>query len=1471
MKVNLRSKVYCILLFVLLGTTKIANATHVQGGNVTYTCLGGNQYQIKLALYRDCAGVAAPNSASLNYQSVSCNINLTVTLNKVAGTGIEVTPICSSLITQCAGGTFPGVQEYIYSGIVTLPPCSDWVLSYNLSARNNAINTIASPGAQNMYIEATLNNLAFPCNSSPTFTNKPVPFICVGQPFCFNNGSNDSEGDSLTYSLVTPMNNPGSFVTYLAPYSAIQPLLSSPAATFNPATGDMCVTPTSIQVTVFAILVKEWRNGVLVGSVTRDIQVRTIACTNNNPYLNGINNTGAYTINACAGSPLSFNIPSFDVDGSQNVTLSWNAGITGASFNPGTGTRPIGIFSWTPTTADVSNIAYCFTVKVTDNNCPFNGSQTYSFCINVGGITASVTSTNATCTAPNGSATISASGGVIHFTYSWTPAVSSTSTANKLVAGTYTYTVTDALGCSKTGTVTIISNPGGTAGISTFKNVSCSGLSDGAITVSTGGNFTTPFIYAWSPSSAGTTNNISNLSAGNYSVTVTDANGCSASATQIITQPPLLKVNPTYTNVGCNGGSSGTATGAVTGGTGPYTFLWLPGAFSTSSITSLPIGSYSLSVTDSKGCTTSGIVNITQPPILSITSTSIGANCGQPNGTATVSGSGGFAPYTWTWSNGQTGPNATGLSAGTYIVTITDVNLCTQKAAVTIGNIAGPTATISSNNIYCNGGNNGNATISVSGGTPSFTYLWSNGQTTPTASNLVPGIYSVNAKDATGCIVAKTVTITQPSILVANTVKTNPTCFGNSDGTALVNATGGTLPYSYLWTSAGNPTTGSITGLPAGTYNVTITDGKGCVQIKSITLTNPPTVTANVSVVPVSCNGGCNGTATASITNGTAPFTYVWNSPVNQFNATATNLCAGSYTLNVSDGNGCTSKAVATITQPSALTSTISSTGNLICYGVCTGFAQIIPSGASAPYTYSWMPGGITSALAKNLCAGSYTCTVSDSKGCTSVQVTTITQPAQLKATITGTNINCFGTCDGTGNINFSGGVPPYNFLWTPGLQKTFNPSNLCTGLNTANITDANGCSVSGSINLTEAYTPLVVTTSTNNSNCGQGNGSACAVVSGGLAPYTYIWNDSAVTKISCATLLKSGSYNVDVIDANGCVKTQVANINDISGPTVNITSHTDLLCFGFNNATAITSISGGALPYSILWTPGGQTIANPTNLAAGVNTVTVKDNAGCSSSASVIILEPPAIVHSISGSINASCFNLCNGSAKIIAAGGTGTLTYLWNDPTLQTTITASNLCSGNYKVVIKDANGCTANDSVVITKPTPLLVINSSTKNITCFGDNNGVITTTTSGGTPFYTYSWTPNISNNAFANSLSAGNYSLTITDLNGCSAAANWTITQPIALTDTSGFAAATCGKANGSALITPFGGTPPYIYQWNNPSLQTTSSIGNLFPGNYNVLVTDAHGCTVSKNYLIADKSGPTIDSVSSLPAVCFG
>jgi hypothetical protein len=249
-------------------------------------------------------------------------------------------------------------------------------------ARNNSITTVATPGSDSLYIETHLNNTLPSCNSSPTFTNIPVPFICIGQTYCFNHGATDIDGDSLAFRLVSPMAGPGLNVTYNAGYTYLQPLKSTPPVSINPITGDICMTPTQADVSIVAVMVDEYRNGIKIGSTMRDMQINVINCTNQLPYLNGINNTGSYDTTVCAGNQVCIDIPTFDTDAGNTVTVDWNQGIPGATWTTTGGTRPTGTFCWTPTVVG-STLPFIFTVSVEDNACPYFGNQTYAFSIYV--------------------------------------------------------------------------------------------------------------------------------------------------------------------------------------------------------------------------------------------------------------------------------------------------------------------------------------------------------------------------------------------------------------------------------------------------------------------------------------------------------------------------------------------------------------------------------------------------------------------------------------------------------------------------------------------------------------------------------------------------------------------------------------------------------------------------------------------------------------------------------------------------------------------------------------------------------------------------------------------------------------------------------------------------------------------------------------------------------------------------------
>ncbi|HEY6162539.1 MAG TPA: PKD domain-containing protein [Bacteroidia bacterium] len=947
-----------IISFII--THNEAHASHAQGADLTYQCLGGNQYQLTLSFYRDCGGVNAPASVTINCSSASCNQNYNVTLLPLNNTGNDVTPICPNVTTQCNGGNVPGVQEWIYTGITTLPmQCTDWVFSFTLCCRNAAITTILNPGSQNIYVQATLNNFNFPCDNSPVFSNRPIPYVCVGQNFCFNNGASDPDGDSLSFQLITPQTGPNTTVSYLNPYSATQPLSSSPPVTFNPATGDMCMTPSAIEITVFAVLVEEWRGGNLVGTVVRDIQLHTMTCNNNLPYIDGINGTNTYSMNTCAGQLLTFFTNTYDPDQSQNVTITWNNGITNATFTSSGGSRPTGTFSWTPTQADISNVPHCFTVTVMDNNCPYNGSQTFSFCITVSGLTVNTTQQNTNCGASNGSATAMVSGGTGPYSYQWLPNGGNSATANGLIAGTYTVNVADVNGCMGSAIVTIINN-GTNANLTvTSTNVSCAGGNNGSATVTASGG-QQPYSYLWS--TGATTQTIIGLIPGNYTIAVTTANGCTSSAVVTITQPSPLVVASTQTNALCFGSATGTATVAPGGGTAPYSYLWNNNQ-NTATANNLAAGNYFCTVTDAHGCTAVINVQITQPAPLQLSITSVtNVICnGGNNGSATVLPTGGTAPYNFSWgtSPAQTSSTATGLGAGNYSVLVSDANGCTTTIIAAISQPSPVAANLSATSVSCYGNNTGTTTAFPSGGNGPYSYQWNTNpiQTTQTATGLAAGTYAVIVTDANGCSTSASISVSQPAPLVTSISNViNVSCNGGNNGSAVANSSGGTSPYSYSWTTNPTQLTQNVTGLGAGTYTVYISDLKGCTTSAIVTIAQPAALSLTATGFDTICPGQ-NVTISASASGGNGGYTYSWNQNIG-FGAThvVNPNATTTYTCYVTDNMGCTTVPQAVTVSVYSITPTnivITPPQSTICAGASITMNTVI-IGLTGPVTYSW-------------------------------------------------------------------------------------------------------------------------------------------------------------------------------------------------------------------------------------------------------------------------------------------------------------------------------------------------------------------------------------------------------------------------------------------------------------------------------------------------------------------------------------
>ena len=1083
-------------------------------------------------------------------------------------------------------------------------------------------------------------------------------------------------------------------------------------------------------------------------------------------------------------------------------------------------------------------------------------------------LTLTTSSTNAICTAANGSATITASGATSPYFYLWTLGGQTTSTVSNITAGNYLVLVTDAKGCNQMANVTVGTTPGGTASISSSNNPTCAGANNGNATVSMSTGATPPYSYSWSPSNQTTVTAI-NLAPATYTITVTDINGCIATATTAIIDPPGITASFTNVELICNGLNNGLSTVNATGGTAPYTYLWYPTSQITQTAGGLTAGTYTCTITDANGCIKTETTIINEPLAITLTETHTDANCNQSNGSATVNATGGVGSYTYSWNTNpiQTTATATGLTSNTYVVTVTDSNGCFQSIPVTVNNQAGPVATISTiTNVSCNGQNDGYATSAVSGGTSPYSYLWSNGQALPTATNLTAGTYTLTATDVNGCVATISATITEPPTLTTAYSSTNPLCYGSSNGTITITVNGGTPVYSYLW-SPGGATTSSLTGLAAGSYSLQVTDTKGCIAVRNITLNNPPAITATVSTTNITCNGLCNGTATVTLSMGASPITYLWNDSNNQATPTATSLCAGTYTVTTVDANGCSATATATITTPAPLTISITSSGNVSCNGACDGYALANINGGTAPFNFTWSPGGITGASANNLCPDSYTVTATDGNGCTAATNLSVSEPDPLIATINNTNATCYGVCDGQATVIYTGGTGPYNFVWTPSLQTTSTATSLCAGTHNMEITDSHGCTTTGSIVITEP-TMLAVAITTN-SDCGASTGSSCAQTIGGYPPFVYSWNDSASQTTSCASTLSAGVYTVLITDDHGCSITKVANVNDNNAPAVTITS-TDITCKGAADGSAQGNILGGILPYTISWIPGGLDTTFINNLIEGTYSVVVTDSAGCIGSASVIINEPGSLVTGITSLTNVSCNLSCNGSATIMAGGGTVPYSYLWNNTGAQTTAIATGLCAQTYSVTTTDNNGCSSTASATITQPSPISISLVSLTNVSCNGGSNGQISISVSGGTPGYTFSWIPSVGNSSTITNLSAGTYQVIVTDMNGCPASISFNVIEPTPMVLTPNSNSSTCGDANGSSGVSVTGGTLSYAYLWA-PSGLTTAIITNITAGTYNVTVTDFNGCTITTSSNVPDIPGPVISFISYIKPKCNG
>lgn len=1205
-----------------------------------------------------------------------------------------------------------------------------------------------------------------------------------------------------------------------------------------------------------------------------------------------------YTIS----EPSQLDINSFITD------VSCNGSADGAiDLNPSGGTAPY-TFVWSgpggfsSNAEDISNLAPGFYELIVNDNEGCVNPFTFEV-LDADPIDISTDLTPISCNGANdGSVNIFASGGSPPYTYSWTGPggfTSSDEDLTNLAPGTYDLVLTDDQGCVEQASV-VINEPDPLTLVLTPSDVSCGGFADGEIELSIlGGTPTYTQVWNGPNSFTSTDEDLTGLEAGDYTVDVTDLEGCTTSQSVTIDEVPELVADLTVTQISCNGSNDGAIDMEIVGGQPPYTIDWAgPNLFTSNDedLTGLEPGLYNVLIVDANDCFFETAAEITEPDPLDTELITVDPTCaGAANGAITLNVSGGTPPYTINWDNGQVGPSLSGLPAGSYTATITDDAGCVTVMPAALLEDPNPIAIdLSSTPTLCNGDNNATIDAEVGGGVPPFTLNWSGPDgftsTDEDLTNLAPGTYTLEVTDNDGCSVSESITIDEPQPLDAQVVVTALLC---SDDLADVDLTisGGTAPYSVIWVGPNAFTSNNedLVQVEQGSYDLQVEDANGCIFVGNYTVSAPNALTLSADTSPLDCTGDPVGAIDLTITGGTSPFTINWVGPAG-FSSNDEDLSAlqaGSYEVEVIDDNGCVQNLSVVLDEvdPIIVDATVEEP---LCNGENTGAIAITITGGVDPYSVSWTgPDGFSSSAEdiSNLSAGDYEGTITDAEGCTATVSVQLNEPDEITLDAAITDVLCAGEATGAIDLTVSGGVGPYLYVWSaPGFTSDQEDiSNLQAGNYQIDVQDDNGCTAQAVFSVAE-NAPVEVSLDITNSTCNESNGSVTATATGGTAPLDTGFLDEDMNPLATGTTLNNlgaGNYFFAVSDANGCITTEAFSISDSDAIQLEADA-TSPLCNGDTNGTIDLTVTGGTGTVTITWSgPDGFSSSDEdlSDLAAGSYTAEAVDELGCVSSITVDLDEPQELgVNAVVTDV--SCGSTDDGAVDISLSGGTGPFSYEWTGPDgfVSSDEDISNLIPGTYELTVTDAGLCVVTAQFEVGQQ---LTVDADfmITDIDCAGESTGSISVNVLSGEAPYDFTWTgPEgfSSENSDIAGVGAGTYNLVLQDNLGCVLDTNLTVSEgdPIELSIDQ--VQPSCQSSDGSLEAIATGGTvmTDYTYFWydldnGNALIGNTALVENLSSGSYFIEVFDDLGCTVSQTVTLADNAGD-LEAVMTSP-LCNG
>lgn len=1374
--------------------------------------------------------------------SGSITYTLTVagaTCNAIGTFTVNVTPLPAPVISGntnlCEGST------------TTISAGAAWA-TYNWSTGSTGPNTtISAPGVYSV----TVTNAAG-CEGTATVnvTQTPAPMptitgnlnICAGTPTALSAGAGYSSYMWSTGSTAQTI------------------VANAPGVYSVTVTNNGCPGTASVTVNVSA------PPSPIISGETSFCAGSSTTLFGNNGFVSYSWSNGSIDQVTTVSSPGTYTLTVFDNNGcmgttSVNVTqappavpiISGNLNICAGSatvLNAGNGFTD---YLWS-TGEDSQNIIVdatgTYTVTVTNA----------AGCIGIGNVAVNpappppvnITGTPSVC--PNGGTTIlSASGGFS--SYEWSNG--STSQATTINApGNYTVMATNSAGCVGTSSVIVTLNNEPVPVIAGNTNI-CAGQS----TTLSAGAFTS---YNWSTGSSNPT--ISVNAPGDYDVTVTNAAGCTGSATVTVSQSPTPMPTITGNNTICAGEST-----TLNAGAGFSTYAWTGGSTS-QQITVSATGTYTVTVTNAAGCPGTASFVVTQSSSLSPTITGNLSFC--EGATTTLGLSGTFSTYAW--SNSTSGSSINVGAPGTYSVTVTSAGGCTGSTSVVVNEVQNPTPAISGDLDFCAG-----LSTQLNAGAGYASYLWSNGQTGQFSTIATPGNQSVTVTNAAGCQGIATASVIQnpnPTPAISGTLAICP-----NGGSTTLQVTGGPFS-SYQWASGAM--TPTITASTLGAFSVTVTDGNGCIGNTQAQVTALPVPTPTISGTTSICQGantmldagngysnymwstgssnqnitasnagnytvtvtnasGCTGSTSVNLTVNALPTVaisgdldfcagqssqldagagfsnYSWsNSQSGQFNTVSS---AGNFTVTVTDGNGCQNTATATVVQFALPSAQIA--GSL---SFCTdGSTTLSASGANLA-AYQWSNIATTPSINVSQ-PGNYGLTVTDINGCVNNSAVDVEELTELTPAVTG-NLNF---CEGD-NTLLDAGTGYTSYLWSDGSAGSQLMVS-ASGTYTVMVSNADGCSGETSVTVVEQALPVVNITGANSFCAG-----ATAQLDAGAGFSTYQWTGGTATQM--LTVSNAGNYSVTVTDANGCANSTMFNIAQTPLPTPAISGDPGF-CPG---QSATFAANAGYQTY--LWNTSDNTASISTN-TAGNFSVTVTDAQGCMGNTSVQIEAYATTVPVISGALN-----YCPGIGTSLSASG-GFSTYAWTGGAASQSININQ--PGDYMVVATDGNGCQTTATATVTEFIVVAPAISGTAEF-CAGANT--LVTAQSG---YASYLWSEGTMSDALQVT-SGGNYTVTATDLNGCLSTASIAVTEnPLPVAGISGDLDYCVGN---STTLSSNGIFP--VYQWTGGATAQTLTVSA--PGAYHLTVTDANGCVGTTSVTVLENPLPQ-PQILGANALCTG